>query len=364
MVATSLVLVLGSGLIAAALPAQQPLAGLSFTDTMNGCIPKNPLTAEDTYYGVGQNNQTNKGPVRLRISNGGAGISGLVGKLANEFITYMVNKENNREEPFAIEWVKGDTTETLNYLGTGQADIGITYNKAAECQAISSKVAARRVYGFRDHFFLVGPPNPVNPAELKEYKKGEDNEKILDQFQKIVSTGNADKKVPTRFLSRFDKSATNIKDSELFVAIGQVPWGLAYSKWYHQYTMYPKDALKAAALLGEYTITDRGTWLSSPPEVRDKLTVYNEGQDDPTQDDENEQEGLADPLLNPAFFLTRTNICDDNKNLADEFLDWTIGELGQKVIKDFRSDFSTKWLYTPGPTRKDLRIQDCDTPGT
>lgn len=362
MIAASLVFALGSSLVATAAPAQKPLTQIRLYDTSD-CTPKIPLPAAGTYYGKGMNNETNTGPVRLRISNGGAGLSGLVGALANAFITYMVNEKG--VEPFTIQWIKGDTTETINYLGTGQADVGITYNKAAECQAVSDGVAARRVYGFRDHFYLVGPH--ANPADLKKYKEGEQNENILTQFQKIVRTGNnPTKDPPTRFLSRYDKSATNIKDSELFVAIGQVPWGLAYSKWYHQYTMYPIDALTAAALLKEYTITDRGTWLSTPTNITKMLVRYNEGEDDPAQSIAGKPEGLADPLLNPAFFLTSTKICNGNKDLADEFLSWTVdSDLGQKVIEEFRGNASpNEWLYTRAPSRNDLRIQNCTIIGS
>ncbi|CAE6500282.1 unnamed protein product [Rhizoctonia solani] len=358
MVVAPLVFALGSSLVVAAFPFQQPLSQVAFDDSTR-CTPASPLAAAGTYYGVGKDNGTNTGPVRLRISNGGAGLSGLVGALANAFITYMVD-ETKREKPFAIEWVKGDTTETINYLGTGQADVGITYNKAAECQAMLDEVAARRVYGFRDHFYLVGPP--VNPAGLKEYKQGGENENVLTQFQKIVRTGNNQtQEPPTRFLSRYDKSATNIKDSEIFV-----PWGLAYSKWYHQYTMYPIDALKAAALLGEYTITDRGTWLSTPTNITSMLVRYNEGEDDVTQSIASKPEGAADPLLNPAFFLTSTKICENNKKLADDFLNWTIhSDLGQKVIENFRGKASpSEWLYTRAPSRNDLRIQNCTFLGT
>ncbi|KAJ1306105.1 hypothetical protein OPQ81_010816 [Rhizoctonia solani] len=359
MAAVLLLFALGSGLVSA-LPAQQPLNGVTFDD----CTPKSPLNAAGTYYGIGKDKTTNAGPVRLRISNGGAGLSGLVGALANAFITYMVD-ETKREKPFVIEWVKGDTTETINYLGTGQADVGITYNKAAECQAISDGVVANRVYGFRDHFYLVGPP--ANPADLREYKKGGKNENVLTQFQKIVRTGNnGTQDPPTRFLSRYDKSATNIKDSELFVAIGQVPWGLAYSKWYHQYTMYPIDALKAAALLGEYTITDRGTWLSTPTNITNMLVRFNEGEDDPAQSIKGKPEGPADPLLNPAFLLTSTKICKSNKKLADDFLSWTThSDLGQKVVEDYRGKASpSEWLYTRAPSRNDLRIQNCTILGS
>ncbi|KAG9090375.1 hypothetical protein FRC06_001111, partial [Ceratobasidium sp. 370] len=291
--------------LAAGLPTQ-----IAFTaGSADPCIPSNALTPGGTYYG-GQT-PSDDIPTRLRISNGGAGLSGLVGRLADKFIEYE-RQHTPGAAAFKIEWIKGDTTETLGYLGTGQADVGITYNKAAECQAMTDRVATRREYGFRDHFYLVGPGPDVNPAGLVPVN-GSVTEDILQQFQKIKGT-------PTRFLSRYDKSATNIKDSELFVRIGQVPWGLAYSKWYHQYTMYPIDALTAAALLNEYTITDRGTWLSTNKTITDRLTIYNQGADiDP-----------ADPLLNPAFFLSSSKSCAANMAMADKFLNWTISEVGQK----------------------------------
>jgi len=61
---------------------------------------------------------------------------------------------------FKIDWVTGDTTESINYLATGDADIAITYNAAAENRAMKLAVATRRAYGFRDHFYLVGPRYP------------------------------------------------------------------------------------------------------------------------------------------------------------------------------------------------------------
>ncbi|KAF8682208.1 PBP superfamily domain [Rhizoctonia solani] len=374
MVAASLVLALGSGLAATALPSRRQSTGNS-----TECTTGSSIAPSGVYYGVGKN-ATDGVPVRLRISNGGAGLSGLVGALANAFITYKVD-QNKTEGPFAVAWVRGDTTETIKYLGNGEADVGITYNKAAECQAVSDGVAARRVYGFRDHFYLAGPPS--NPAGLQEFKSGAQNENILTQFQKIVRTGNNDTLVPpTRFLTRYDKSATNIKDSELFIAVGQVPWAYAYSKWYHQYVAYPIDALVstihadtlipgrlmvfqiAAAKLGEYTITDRGTWLSTPVNVTSQLVRYNEGQDDPAQSAAGQPEGPEDLLLNPAFFLTGTKVCEGNKQLADDFLTWVVSEDGQKVIEDFRGTASpTEWLYTRAPTRNDLKIQNCSITG-
>jgi ABC-type tungstate transport system permease subunit len=80
--------------------------------------------------------------------------------------------------------------------------------------------------------------------------------------------------MPVRFLSRYDKSAANIKESNLWSAIGQTPWSYAYSNWYHRYVDFPFQALKVAAQLGEYTFVDRGTWFSVEPWIRAKMDVF------------------------------------------------------------------------------------------
>jgi ABC-type tungstate transport system permease subunit len=56
-----------------------------------------------------------------------------------------------------IDWIVGDTTDSINYIASGDADIAITYNAAAEYRALNLSFALKRVYGFRDHFYLVGP---------------------------------------------------------------------------------------------------------------------------------------------------------------------------------------------------------------
>lgn len=59
---------------------------------------------------------------------------------------------------YQVAWYRGDTTETLNNIASGLIDIGITYNAAAEQQSMDSGDSVKpAVYGFRDHFLLVGP---------------------------------------------------------------------------------------------------------------------------------------------------------------------------------------------------------------
>lgn len=94
-------------------------------------------------------------PIKLRIANGGAGQSGLVGALSDAFINHLKHAPTNCE-PFAIAWLTADTTESLGYLSKAVADVGITYHPLAEKAAIKDGMADRRVYAFRDHWMLVG----------------------------------------------------------------------------------------------------------------------------------------------------------------------------------------------------------------
>ena len=99
---------------------------------------------------------------------------------------------------------------------------------------------------------------------------------IYDLFSKLfcaaVESANSQQQV--RFLSRYDKSATNIKESSIWAAIGQTPWSHPYSSWYHRDVLFPFDALRAAAKLQEYTLVDRGTWYAVETWVRDEMTIF------------------------------------------------------------------------------------------
>nr|GAT51422.1 predicted protein [Mycena chlorophos] len=264
--------------------------------------------------------------VRLRIANGGAGQSGLIGALGNAFVDYMVVQGT---APFQVGWYLGDTTQSLSYMALRQVDIAITYNPAAESSSLNSGVSVESLYGFRDHFVFVGPPS--NPANIAP------SDTILEAFQKIVASGAATTAAnPTRFLSRFDKSATNIKESEIFIAIGQVPWAYAYSTWYHQYPRFPLQAVAAAATLGEYTLTDRGTLLSSPSSVTNAIVKYICASDDE-----------SDRLLNPAHVLLNAITLDDS--IAKSFMTWmnsTTG--GQQVVANFKANGTLLYSQAPG----------------
>ncbi|KAJ5086553.1 hypothetical protein NUU61_007860 [Penicillium alfredii] len=300
----------------------------SFTSIASGLILAASAYAVDpaAVYTAGHNSSSNN--VQLRIGNGGAGQSGLIEVLANAFIKSSMR---NGSDPFAVAWYKSDTTESINYLKDDTIDVGITYTPAAEQIAIKKGIAKSPAwYAWRDHFLLVGPSS--NPAKLN---KRDDVKTMFSDIYTTAEQGTSDP--PVRFLTRYDKSATNIKDSQLWIDIGQVPWATAYSKWYHQYIAYPIQALTAAILLKEYSITDRGTYLSIPVSLQNQTTIYKAATDD-----------AADPLLNPAHLLVGKK--PKNEKMADKFAGWIVSAEGQKAITGFKK--GGHQLYTAAPANK------------
>ncbi|KAL8714747.1 MAG: hypothetical protein Q9220_001260 [cf. Caloplaca sp. 1 TL-2023] len=287
------------------------------------------IEAEEVYYG---SYQAKNSPIKLRIATGGAGQSGLIKALSDAFIDDQVNDTSC--DPFAIAWLKSDTAGSFNYLAQGSADLSITYHPAAEAIAMQQGFTDRSVYAWRDHFMLVGPNS--NPACLIPSPDTTIQTHFSQIFQAAVAKPNA-----VRFLSRYDKSATNIKEAHIWTTIGQVPWAYPYSDFYHRYRSFPFQALEVAAKLGEYTLVDRGTWYGVPAWVRDSMKIYMEAHDS----------DLDHVLLNPAHALV--GIYGANKKIADAFANWMIrDEGGQKVIAGFA--IAGQVLYTKAPLADDV----------
>ena len=167
---------------------------------------------------------------------------------------------------------------------------------------------------------LVGPAS--NPADLPTDQRSDIFELFALLFQACVSTQGTPN--PVKFLSRYDKSANNIRESYIWICIGQTPWSEPYSSWYHRYVDFPFGALRAASRLGEYTLVDRGSWYAIEEEVRREMKVYKEAMD--------AEEG--DTLINPAIVLR--GVRSEEKELAGEFVEWLVSrEGGQEVIRTF-----------------------------
>ncbi|KFY79807.1 hypothetical protein V499_01240 [Pseudogymnoascus sp. VKM F-103] len=253
--------------------------------------------------------------VQLRIASE-PGQSRLIKALSNEFINYMADEKNS--EPFSVAWISSNSAASFDHLASRSTDVAITHHVAAEGIAIKQGVVEKSVPAWRDHWLLVGPKS--DPADLSSNKSAS----VQDQFAQIflAAAETAGSAKPVRFLSRFDKSAANVRESSLWAAIGQVPWAHPHASWYHQYQDSPLGALEAASTLSQYTLTERGTWFALNDAARDKLEIFSGGV------------GTEDELLlNPAHALVGRHA--QNKEMANEFIAWLISHSGgQRVIRE------------------------------
>ena len=261
-------------------------------------------------------------PIQIKIGNGGAGQAGLIEVLATDYVNF-------KGGGFAVAWYKSDTTVTLDYLKRRIVDIGLVYDAELELQAIREGYATGLSFVFKDHFWIVGPADN-NTAQLDESDTAE------TAFLKIARTGSStgNPNDGSVFLSRNDRSATNIKEQKIFQSISLNPAFSGQESWYYRMTgdTFPAAAIKLANDSGYYTLTDKGTWLANL-ENTTNLKPYVQGSDN-----------LDDILLNPCDAIV-ANTSTGTSEYAMDFLRYLLSPRGQATIAGFKQH--DQQLYTP-----------------
>ncbi|KAL3704768.1 hypothetical protein TMatcc_008440 [Talaromyces marneffei ATCC 18224] len=256
-----------------------------------GDIESNPLQR----YGEGQ--------TILRIGNGGAGGTGLVKALAQNYLS-------SNSIQGSIEWICNHSRNTQLALFNGYIDIALTYEREQEEISVTEGWAMNAGCVFHDHFCLVGPEN--DPANVREANS------IEEAFELIAA-----KKSP--FHSRADGSATMCKEREIWRRCHRSPWldGKS-STWYLKTKFKPAEALVVAANANAYLLVDRSTFLSQlSRRAFTKMSVFFE----PTNP--------LHYLMNSCYALYNPN--PDNKHI-EGFIAFIKSNAGQEVIASFGID--------------------------
>ncbi|TLM77541.1 MAG: tungsten ABC transporter substrate-binding protein [Actinobacteria bacterium] len=129
------------------------------------------------------------------------------------------------------------------------ADVLLVHSPAAEKAFVADGYGMNRLAVMHNDFLLVGPS--ADPAKVKSVGD------IVACFKQMYSQGD-------KFVSRGDKSGTNVKELALWSAAGVNPAG---KSWY--IVMEGADrgmgaALRLSAEKDAYTIVDRATWVTNP----------------------------------------------------------------------------------------------------
>ena len=163
--------------------------------------------------------------------------AGIVGVLENNF---------EKEAGIRVRHVGAGTGAALDIAKNGNVDLVLVHAKSLEEKFVKEGFGTERIDLMYNDFVIVGPP--ADPAEIKGMSSAIAALKTIAAKQ-------------VTFISRGDKSGTNVAEMELWEKAGIKPSG----SWY---VVYEKGAegnaptLKYTDQKGAYTVIDRATLLT------------------------------------------------------------------------------------------------------
>ena len=227
-----------------------------------------------------------------------------------------------RRTGYRVKTTAVGTGAALAIGAKGDGDVVLVHAISAEETFMAGGNGDRRLLVMHNDFILVGPPS--DPAKIK-------GRPILDGLRTIAA-----KAAP--FISRGDKSGTDILEKSLFRQAGITPG----APWYIESGTGMGQSLTVASEKKAYIITDRATFLARRGQLALEISI----------------EGGA-PLLNPYHVITvnATKFPRVNKKGAEAFADYLVSQPGQALIATFGTDRFGQALFfaDAGKRLEDLR---------
>ncbi len=197
------------------------------------------------------------------------------------------------------------TGQALDTARRGDADVVFVHAKSAEEKFLAEGYGVKRYPVMYNDFVLIGPKS--DPAGVSGGKD------VVAAFETIKA-----KAAP--FISRGDRSGTNIAELKLWKAAG-IDIASEKGSWYKAIGQGMGAALNTAAADNAYVLSDRGTWLSF--KNKGDLVIVVEG-------DKRLFNQYGVMLVNPQKFP------HVKKELGQQFIDWLISPEGQRAIADYK----------------------------
>jgi tungstate transport system substrate-binding protein len=197
------------------------------------------------------------------------------------------------------------TGQALDVGRRGDADVVFVHDRVAEDKFIAEAAGVRRFEVMYNDFVLIGPkPDPARVAGGKD---------IAAALRSIAVATSP-------FVSRGDKSGTHAAELRLWQEAG-IDIANVKGPWYREIGQGMGPALNAAAVMGAYLLSDRGTWLSF--KNRGELMIAIEG-------DRRLFNQYGVILVNPAKHA------HVKRDLGQAFIDWLVAPEGQRTIGEYK----------------------------
>ncbi|MGA2547792.1 MAG: substrate-binding domain-containing protein [Rectinemataceae bacterium] len=200
---------------------------------------------------------------------------------------------------YRVDVVAVGTGASLKIGEKGDCDVVLVHARALEDAFMASGFGAERRDVMYNDFVVLGPAS--DPARVAAAKSA------VEAFSFIFASH-----VP--FVSRGDKSGTDVKEKDIWKASGLAPTG---ASWYKEIGQGMSQAILMAEQIGGYTLADRATWLSM--KARSSLAILNQGDK---------------ILFNPYGIISVSPAKWPSTNIAGAtaLIDWITGSEGRALI--------------------------------
>ena len=218
-----------------------------------------------------------------------------------------------------IEFIAVGSGEALRRAADGEACMVFVHAPSLEKRYLEAGVLEGHRFIAYNFFAVVGPRS--DPAGVREAGSA------VDAFRRIYAAGE---KGEARFVSRGDRSGTNVREMALWRLAGLDPRG---KKWYIVSGQGMAKTLVMADELGAYTLSDTGTFLklSLDGRIPGLALLYTNSSD----------------LMNVYSVYLVKSCRGEEAKYARMFADFVAGPEGQRIIASYGADRYGRPLFYP-----------------
>jgi len=236
------------------------------------------------------------------------------------------------ENPYInVTWVAVGTGQAIEIGKRGDVDLVLVHSRAVEDQFIDWGYGVHGITWAWNDYIIVGPQDdPANTSFAAD---------AIEAFNEIYDAGSLGR---ASFISRGDRSGTNIRENDLWVKAGVNATG---KDWYLESGQAMAATLRMANEEQAYTLSDRATYLAVRDESGFTLTICFEG------DGKNLLNTYRAILVNPEMFQ------DAHYGEAEKYVLFLVSSEGQQLIDDYTKNGQRLFSSAFGKLRQ-LGIDD------
>jgi len=223
---------------------------------------------------------------------------------------------------YTVKTVAVGSGEAMKMGQECNADVLLVHSPSAETDFMTNNYGSDRRLVMHNDFIIVGPA--ADPAGIKG------SATAAEAFTKIADTQSP-------FVSRADKSGTNTKELAIWKAANITPEG----DWYVESGQGMGATLKIASEKGDYTLTDRATYLANKDNLQLDLLV---------EGDKNLLNIYHVIVVNPA------NCSTVNNAGALAFANYIVSPEAQSLIGSFGVEKYGQSLFTPDAGKDEATV--------